>query len=129
MPVDPRTPVLIGSGQVNQYDDDEAPDPVGLIALAARAAADARVLESVDAIRIVRMLSWRYRDPGLLLGEQIGAAKFASLYSGVGGNVPQSLLNQACLDIQRGQADVVLIGGAEKWRTRTRLRAAGRKPD
>ncbi|MGE5694591.1 MAG: acetyl-CoA acetyltransferase [Candidatus Sericytochromatia bacterium] len=129
MPVDPRTPVLIGSGQVNQYDEAEAPDPVGLIALAARAAADARVLESVDAIRIVRMLSWRYRDPGLLLGEQIGAAKFASLYSGVGGNVPQSLLNQACLDIQRGQADVVLIGGAEKWRTRTRLRAAGRKPD
>ena len=129
MPVDPRTPVLIGSGQVNQYDDDEAPDPVGLIAEAAREAADAHVLEAIDAIRIVRMLSWRYRDPGLLLGQQIGATRFASRYSGVGGNVPQSLVNQACLDIQRGRADVVLIGGAEKWRTRTRLRAEDRKPD
>lgn len=129
MPVDPRTPVLIGSGQVNQYDEDEFPDPVGLMAQAAREAADARVLEAVDAIRIVRMLSWRYRDPVRLLGEQIGAADFASLYSGVGGNVPQSLVNQACLDIQNGQANVVLIGGAEKWRTRTRLRAEGRKPD
>jgi acetyl-CoA C-acetyltransferase len=129
MPVDPRTPVLIGSGQVNQYDDDEAPEPVGLIAEAARQAADARVLEALDAIRIVRMLSWRYRDPGLLLGPQIGATRFASRYSGVGGNVPQSLVNQACLDIQRGQAHVVLIGGAEKWRTRTRLRADDRKPD
>ncbi len=128
MPVDPRTPVLIGSGQVNQYDEDEAPDPVGLIAQAARQAVDARVLEAVDAIRIVRMLSWRYRDPGVLLGEQIGATRFASRYSGVGGNVPQSLVSQACLDIERGTADVVLIGGAEKWRTRTRLRAKDKKP-
>jgi acetyl-CoA C-acetyltransferase len=128
MPVDPRAPVLIGSGQVNQYDEDEVPDPVGLIAQAARQAADARVLEAVDAIRIVRMLSWRYRDPGLLLGEQIGATRFASRYSGAGGNVPQSLVIQACLDIERGAADVVLIGGAEKWRTRTRLRAEDKKP-
>ncbi len=129
MPVDPRTPVLIGSGQINHYDDDEAPDPIGLMALAARQAATARVLEAADAIRIVRIFSWRYRDPGLLLGQQIGAADFATRYSGAGGNVPQSLVNQACLDIQRRRADVVLIGGAERWRTRTRLRADDRKPD
>jgi acetyl-CoA C-acetyltransferase len=129
MPIDPRTPVLIGAGQVNQYDEDEAPDPVGLIALAARRAADSRVLEAVDSIRIVNILSWRYRDPGLLLGAQINAGEFRTRYSGVGGNVPQSLVNQACLDIQRGRADVVLIGGGERWRTRMRLRAAERKPD
>src|SRR5271167_4951227 len=129
MPIDPRTPVLIGSGQVNSYDDGEAPDPVGLIAVAARQAAESRVLEAVDAIRVVNILSWRYRDPGLLLGEQIGAANYTTHYSGVGGNVPQSLVNQACLDIQRGIAEVVLIGGGERWRTRMRLRADGRKPD
>ena len=129
MPIDPRTPVLIGSGQVNHYEDGEAPDPVGLIALAARQAAEPRVLEAVDAIRVVNILSWRYRDPGLLLGEAIGAADYTTHYSGVGGNVPQSLVNQACLDIQRGTAEVVLIGGGERWRTRMRLRADGRKPD
>ncbi len=129
MPIDPRTPVLIGSGQVNQYDDDEMPDPVGLIAMAARQAVLPHVLEAVDAIRIVNVLSWRYRDPGRLLGQQINAADFTSRYSGVGGNVPQSLVNEACLDIQRGRADVVLIGGGERWRTRMRLRAEGARPD
>jgi acetyl-CoA C-acetyltransferase len=129
MAVDPRTPVLIGSGQVNERGTDQAPDPVGLMAVAARTAAPARVLEAVDAIRVVHMFSWRYRDPGLLLGQQIGAAHFTTRYSGVGGNVPQSLVSQTCLDIQRGRADVVLIAGAERWRTRRQLRADGIKPD
>ncbi|EUA35574.1 putative acetyl-CoA acetyltransferase [Mycobacterium xenopi 3993] len=65
--------------------------------------------------------------PGLLLAHRIGADKPATRYSGVGGNVPQSLVNQACLDIRHGRADVVLIAGAETWRTRTQLKAAGRK--
>jgi len=43
--------------------------------------------------------------------------------------VPQSLVNQACLDIQSGSAEVVLVGGGERWRTRMRVRAQGRKPD
>ena len=73
------------------------------------------------------MLSAQYRDPGLLLGERIGAADFTTLYSPVGGNVPQSLVNQACLDIQRGRAGVVLLAGAETWRTRRGLRAKGSK--
>ena len=36
----------------------------------------------------------------------------------MGGNGPQSLVNHTCLAIQRGDADLVLIGGAEAWRTR-----------
>ncbi len=41
----------------------------------------------------------------------------------MGGNSPQSLVNQTCLDIQAGRADLVLIGGAEAWRTRMAARA------
>jgi len=129
MPVDPRTPVLIGYGQVNQHDDHPGVEPVDLMVAAARAAADPRVLESVDSVRIVNMLSWRYRDPGLLLAQRIRANDATTRYTGVGGNVPQSLVNQACLDIQAGRAGVVLIAGAETWRTRMRLRARGAKPD
>ena len=40
---------------------------------AARAAADPRVLEAVDSVRVVNLLSWRYRDPGLLLAQRIRA--------------------------------------------------------
>jgi acetyl-CoA C-acetyltransferase len=131
MPVDPRTPVLIGYGQVNHRDeiDPEARsvEPVDLMATAGRQAADSKVLEAVDSIRVVNVLSAHYRDPGLLLGERIGAADFTTVYSPVGGNVPQSLVNQACLDIQQGRADVVLLAGAETWRTRRGLKAKGSK--
>ncbi|MDT7767609.1 MAG: acetyl-CoA C-acetyltransferase [Mycobacterium sp.] len=131
MPVTPRTPVLVGYGQVNHHEEAAGHantlEPVDLMAAAARQAADPRVLEAVDAIRVVNLFSARYRDPGLLLGQRIGAEDPATRYSGVGGNVPQSLVNQACLDIQQGHAGVVLVAGAEMWRTRTQLRAAGQR--
>lgn len=125
--MDPRTPVLVGVGQVNQRDDADV-EPVDLMVAAAREAADPRVLQAVDAIRVVNLLSWRYRDPGLLLGQRIGAPEASTRYTGVGGNTPQSLVNQACLDIQNGRAEVVLLAGGETWRTRMRLRAKEIKP-
>ena len=127
MPIDPRTPVLVGYGQVNQHTEDATVEPVDLMVAAAREAADPRVLEAVDAVRIVNLLSWRYRDPGLLLAQRIGADKAETRYTGIGGNVPQTLVNLACLDIQQGKHDVVLIAGGETWRSRTRVRAAGNK--
>ena len=129
MPLDPKTPVLVGYGQVNQRDDNPGTEPVDLMVAAARAAADPRVLEAVDSVRIVNLLSWHYRDPGLLLAQHIGARNAVSRYTGIGGNVPQTLVNEACLDIQAGRCGVVLISGAETWRTRMRLRANGIKPD
>jgi acetyl-CoA C-acetyltransferase len=125
----PRTPVLVGYGQVNQHDETPDVEPIDLMAAAARSAADPRVLEAVDSIRVVNILSWRYRDPGRLLAQRIHADDASTRYTGVGGNVPQTLVNQACLDIQSGRADLVMIAGAETFRTRTRLRNRGVKPD
>ncbi|NKZ10750.1 acetyl-CoA acetyltransferase [Mycolicibacterium septicum DSM 44393] len=127
MVLDPRTPVLVGYGQVNQHDESPDSEPVGLMEVAARAAADAAVLEAVDAVRVVNLLSLRYRDPGLLLAQRIGAPDAATRYTPVGGNVPQSLVNQACLDIQQGRNEVVLIAGGETWRTRSRLKSRGER--
>jgi acetyl-CoA C-acetyltransferase len=134
MPVDPRTPVLIGYGQVNHRDEIDpgtrSVEPLDLMVAAAEQTGDSRVrhaLKAVDSIRVVNILSAQYRDPGLLLGNRIGASKFTTLYSPVGGNVPQSLVNQACLDIQQGRAGVVLLAGAETWRTRRGLRAKDSK--
>ncbi|BBY30115.1 acetyl-CoA acetyltransferase [Mycolicibacterium sediminis] len=129
MTIDPRTPVLVGYGQVNQRDVDPSTEPVDLMESAARAAADPRVLEAVDSVRIVNLLSWRYRNPGLLLAQRIGASGAEGRYTSIGGNVPQSLVNQACLDIQAGRVDTVLIAGAETWRTRTRVKSAGEHLD
>lgn len=130
MAVDPTTPVLIGYGQINQRDD-ASPllEPVDLIAAAARAAVTDKVLRAVDSIRLVRMLSWKYRDPGLLLAQRLGAEPTTTEYTGDGGNSPQSLVNRACLDIAAGRANMVLIGGAEAWRTRMKLRTQGERPN
>ncbi|MBW0013027.1 acetyl-CoA acetyltransferase [Mycobacterium sp.] len=131
MTVDPRTPVLIGWGQVNHRGEIDpavrSVEPIDLMVAAARQAADPRVIGAVDAIRVVSVLSAHYRDPGLLLGQRIGAADFRTAYSPVGGNVPQSLVNQACLDIRDGRTGVVLLAGAETWRTRRGLKAKGGK--
>lgn len=130
MMVGGRTPVLVGYGQTNQRDEVAKDiDPVALMAEAARRAAGPEVLRAADAIQVVNLLSWRYRDPGLLLAQHIGAAKARTYYSGVGGNVPQTLVNHACSVIQRGGADVVVLAGAECWHTRMRLRARGIKPE
>src|ERR1700722_4522529 len=128
MPVNPRTPVLVGYGQLNHREDAAAEqntkEPVDLMVTAARQAADARVLEAVDAIRVVNVFSARYRDPGLLLGQRIGADRPATRYSGVGGNVPQSLVNQACLDIRRTCTHCSSRRCGSAWGSRSRITAS-----
>ena len=123
--------MLVGGGQITNHEG--GVEPVDLIASAARRAADeagsARLLERVDTVKIVGLLSWRYRDPGRLVAERIGARPHRSGYSGSGGSTPQQYVNRAAEDIRAGRADVVLIGGAEAWRTRMKLRAAGERPD
>lgn len=124
MAIDPRTPVLVGYGQINHHDTDPV-EPVDLMVAAARRAGSAAVLAAVDTIRVVNLLSAQYRDPGLLLGQRLGLDAVRTGYTGLGGNTPQTLLNRTCHDIQHGNAEVVLLAGGETWRTRTRLRAAG----
>ncbi|MBS9375029.1 acetyl-CoA acetyltransferase [Rhodococcus sp. B50] len=131
MSSDPRTPILVGSGQICERDG--GVEPIELMVRAARAAAaDAgaeKLLELVDSVRVVGLLSWRYRDPGALVAERIGATVRHTGYSGNGGSTPQVFVNGAAEDIAAGRADVVLIGGAESWRTRTKMRAQKLRPE
>ncbi len=134
MALDPRTPVIVGTGQLSQRVDqgDAALEPVDLLAEAARrAAADAGcdgAIGLVDSIRVISLLSWRYRDPGRLVAARIGASPPQSIYTTAGGNTPQALVNRTALDIQDGRVDFVLMGGAEAWRTRMAYRAEGGRP-
>ena len=84
MSLDPRSPVLVGGGQwSNRVDEGAEPvEPVDLLAEAARrAAADtgaadpSKVLASLDSVRVVSLLSWRYLDPGRLVAERVGAGR------------------------------------------------------
>jgi acetyl-CoA C-acetyltransferase len=129
--MDPRTPVLVGGGQLNQRENPV--EPVDMIVAAARLAAEdagaPALVEAIESVRVIGMLSWRYRDPGALVGERLGASVRHTVYTGNGGSHPQALVNDAAEDIVAGRVDVVLVGGAEAWRTRMGLRAQGEKPD
>ncbi len=130
--LDPRTPVLIGAGQISLRVDQGADpvEPAELIAEALRRGADdtgvgSKALAGADAVHIISLLSWRYRDPGLAVAERVGATPRDTSVSSIGGNSPQSVLNQTCLAIQAGDADLVLLGGAETWRTRASNKTKG----
>ena len=126
--VDRRAPVIVGAGQVNQRASaDEAKPPIELLADAARAAdadTDARssLLERADAVAVVAIGSWRYPDPGALLARRLGISPRLTAVSTVGGNSPQVLINEFAARVQRGELDVVLVGGAESMHTRWRAR-------
>jgi acetyl-CoA C-acetyltransferase len=131
MALDPRTPVLVGGGQVCQRVDrlEDARSPAALMAEAARAAtADAGLAvlpERLDSIRVVNLLAWHYRDPARFVADGLGITAAETAYTTMGGNAPQMLVNATARDIQRGDLDLVLLAGGETWRTRTRARKDG----
>jgi acetyl-CoA C-acetyltransferase len=132
--VDDRTPVLVGVGQLSQRVDRGAPalEPVDLMVDALRTALDdagaPRLAASIDSIRALNLLSWPYRDPAALVGERIGASPRHTAVTVMGGNYPQTLVNGAAGDIAAGRADVVVVCGAEAWRSRSAARASGDSP-
>ncbi len=123
---DPRAPVVVGVGQVNQrVAAEDARPPIELLADAARAAAadaGAPVLEHVDAVAVVAIGSWQYANPGAYLSRLLGIEPRVTAVSTVGGNSPQLLVDEFAARIQQGELDVVLIGGAESMHTRWRAR-------
>jgi acetyl-CoA C-acetyltransferase len=145
MPLDPRTPVVVGVGQItNRPDPDmdpaERPEPVELMARALRAAAEdcdgaepggrtpsgGALIRAADSIRVVVPLGWRSLNPALIVAERLGfeadAAPAELMLSAIGGNTPQALMHDACRSISRGDLDVVLVTGAEAMYTRAASR-------
>lgn len=126
--LDPRTPVIVGVGQLNQREEagDEPAQPTTLLARAARAAeadsGSSRLLAALDTVAVIHILSWRYRDPGALVAAELGIEPARTVETDDGGNYPQTLLNRMCLEIQAGHSDAVLIGGGEAIRSRRTAR-------
>lgn len=129
--LDPRTPVIVAVGQLEQRASDPAAaaEPTTLLAEAARlAAADSgsdRLLAAIDTMAVVRIFSNRYSDPAAMVAAELGITPRRTIETDEGGNYPQALANRAAREVLAGQSDVWLIGGAEAWRSRTAARAAG----
>jgi len=132
MPIHPRTPVLIGVGQTVSHwdglDPATAPSPVSLCVAAARAAlADTgsgeAVTASVDVIAVVRTnldsvagtppTAERCANPPATVAAELGLNVRRAIYSTVGGDQPQALVNEFAETIFTGGARTVLLTGAE----------------
>ena len=126
--IDPRSPVVVGVGQVSQHVEAAvARSPIDLLIDAARHAdadthARTSLLDRAGVVAISAIGSWPYPDPGAFLARKLGITPKRTAVSTVGGNSPQLLVNEMAERIQRNELDVALIGGAESMHTRWRAR-------
>ncbi len=129
MALDPLSPVLIGAGQTVQHTDelDDALDPTMLMCSAiGEASADAGLqsIPNPQSLRVVNVLTWKYGDPAYLLAQMLDLTPSETVYSTMGGQSPQSLVNATAAEIQAGALDIAIVAGGEARRTRARARNA-----
>jgi acetyl-CoA C-acetyltransferase len=131
MALDPRTPVIVGVSQtLRRPDPADASEPAEMMVEALRLASDdsgaaSLLLQQADSIRVPKVVSWPYTDPGALVAARVGAQSAETVYCTPGGNTPQLLVNDAAAAIARGARRVVLLVGAEATYTRLRARKHG----
>jgi acetyl-CoA C-acetyltransferase len=124
-------PVIVGVGQLKDQGDDLAAkhEPLTLMADAASLALrDARALaiaERIDSVRVVNTLSGSaYPDPAGTLAARLGFGPGERLYTAIGGNGPQWLVNRTADDLAAGRIGAALIAGGEALYT---LRLAAKR--
>ena len=127
--IDPRTPVLVGQAQVAQHEEiiANARGPIELMTQAVSdAAVDAGIAElgNASVIRVIRSLSTREPNPARSIARALGISANRYAYTPHGGNLPQTLVNTSALEIQRGDADLIILTGGETTRSRRRARNA-----
>lgn len=146
--IDPRTPVLIGVGQViDRYgqDDYEALSPADLAARAAhRALADAQADASVVALAIDTIAGIRQFETSTPMARaplgasnnvprsvarRIGADPARAILEVSGGQGPQHLVTELAADIAGGRSNVALVFGAEAISTARAFATADDRPD
>jgi len=147
MPIDPRTPVIVGAGRHTNRPGGEPAgraEPVDLMIRAVVAAADdcgggngggtggggstvgRRLLERARSLWVVDPLSWAYLNPGLLVAQALGLSPDELGVSAAGGNDGLRLVHRTALAVGRGELDVAVLVAADCGHS---LAAARRHPE
>lgn len=128
------TPILVGAGQhhLPAFDPAMPYSPVDLAAVAAqRALADSgradALRASIDVVAFIRLFvdigDWaplpfgKSTKPPRSLCRRLGINPAHAVYSKIGGNAPQMLLNEYAEKIVRGECRALLLAGGEAQRT------------
>jgi acetyl-CoA C-acetyltransferase len=147
MPVDPRTPVIVGVGQFTENIDDRGYRGMSAVALATEAARAALtdsganaddVAKAVDAVVGLRQFEISAGMPAPLgksnnyprsVMQRLGVQPARSVIEPVGGQGPQKLVTEFGNEIAAGKADVVMIIGSENGSTLRTFAKRDAKPD
>jgi acetyl-CoA C-acetyltransferase len=127
---DDRIPVIVGVGEITDRPKEIADglEPLALLEQALNRAeqdSGARLLGEIDSLDIVNFLSWRYRDPEILLSDRLGIKPNHAYYGPVGGESPIRYLHEAAQRIARGECSVAAVCGAEAQSSATKAQRAG----
>jgi acetyl-CoA C-acetyltransferase len=111
-------PILVGVAQITQRTEaDPVVDPLGLMIQASRLAlADAGadgLQHLIDTVCVVNSFSCDDENAPQRLSRALGLTPREEVYSLIGGNTPQMLVNAFSRDIAAGRKRAVLIAGAE----------------
>jgi acetyl-CoA C-acetyltransferase len=146
---DPRTPVLVGCGQITDTTSEPSSERsnVAFCADAARIALDdaraaigsaalGRALDAIAVLEFFPDISPRFAspfgrctNPPKSVANRLSATPRQLIYTHQGGNTPQYLVNRFAEEIARGDTELALICGAELLRSTQNARKAGLKID
>ena len=127
--INPRTPVLVGSGQITQKIDNlsESKDPIDLMrdssVLAINDTTVSDLSNHIDSVVTIRFIFDSgagarppfsiFKNPPKSLADRLGIKNAKTFYGPTGGNTPQYLVNIMAEKISQGESDVVLLSGSE----------------
>lgn len=131
MPIDPRTPVLVGAGAVSQRIEDHtaAREPIELMIEALeRAADDAGTRDLLARASVVATPKGfpPYADPGRLIAQRFGSNATTELAEI--GILQTTLFGRSARAIAAGEEDIALIAGGEGKFRDLRAKIAGTEP-
>jgi acetyl-CoA C-acetyltransferase len=130
--MDPRTPVIVGAGQVSG--DGGSEGPIALAVRALRLAAEDSgtgdvLLRRADSCRHVATVCWPYTDESALIAAELGATPRETVRTAqFGGDGPQRLVSDTARAIAAGEIDVALVSGAEAVAALRSTQQAGERP-
>ncbi|WP_421738046.1 enoyl-CoA hydratase-related protein [Caulobacter sp.] len=116
---DPKfVPVIVGVGEAVDRPTDlsQALEPVALMSQALRNAESdfgARLLDQLDSLDLIGLVSWRYVDPVALLAQALGISPARKTNASMGGETPVRLIHEAGLRIAAGEQRAAAIVGGE----------------
>jgi acetyl-CoA C-acetyltransferase len=125
-----RIPVIVGVGEITDRPADlkSGLEPLALLEQALKRAeqdSGGKLLGEIGSLDIVNFLSWRYRDPEILLSRRLGIKPAHAYYGPVGGESPIRYLHEAAQRIARGECSVAAVCGAEAQSSATKAERAG----